>query len=45
LHLGIYHCDGDADALLAAYGRLAQAMPPNGSAVHVCVRRAGGITT
>ena len=44
MFLGTYRFDGDPDALVAAYDRLAPAIPLDGSAVHVCVRRPDGIT-
>jgi hypothetical protein len=43
VHLGIYRFYGDPDELVAAYDRLAAAMPVS-SDFHLCVRRAEGIT-
>ena len=44
MHLGIYHFDGDPDELMAAYERLSASISADGSALHVCTRRDGGIT-
>lgn len=45
VHLGIYRFSGDPEALLAAYDRLMEAMPPATPPwVHVCVVESDGIT-
>jgi hypothetical protein len=43
VHLGIYRFDGDPDTLLAAYEQLTASIPPDGSTLHLCVRRPDGI--
>jgi len=44
LFLGAYHFDGEPARLLAAYARLQQSYPPDSLDLHLCVRRATGIT-
>jgi len=44
MHLGIYRLDGDPDDLLARYDRMLAGFPTDELLVHVCVRRADGIT-
>ncbi len=44
LYLGALHFDGDPDELLPAYRRLLERFPLETLALHVCVRRDGGLT-
>jgi hypothetical protein len=44
MYLGSYRFDGDPDQLLAGYDRMLKLFPPETLLVHVCVRRADGIT-
>ena len=44
MFLGVYHFDGDTTALLAAYDRLLALFPPNSFDLHVCIKRADGIS-
>ena len=44
MHLGTYRFDGDPDDLLVRYDRMLAGFPVDELLVHVCVRRADGIT-
>ena len=44
MHLGTYRIDGDPDDLLARYDRMLAGFPVDELLVHICVRRADGIT-
>ena len=44
MHLATYRLDGDPDDLLARYDRMLAGFPESELLVHVCVRRADGIT-
>ena len=44
MFLGSYHVEGEPAAMTAAYDRLMQTLPAEQIDLHVCVRRADGIT-
>lgn len=44
LYLGTVHFDGDPELLLPAYRRLLERFPLDSLDVHLCVRRADGLT-
>ena len=44
MYLGSYEFDGDPAVLMPAYERLMERFPTGAMELHVCIRRADGIT-